>query len=68
VGRREDRINLAQGRYKRQAHVKRTMILQIPYNAESVLSSSETVRNQEIVKITRLERNGQLAPMDEARK
>jgi hypothetical protein len=45
-----------------------TMIFQIPYNAESVLPSSGTVRNKEIVKITRLQRDGQLAPMDEARK
>jgi hypothetical protein len=68
VGRRGDRIYLAQGRQKRQAHVKTTMILQIPYNAESVLPSSRTVRNRETVKITRLQRDGQLAPMDEARK
>lgn len=68
MGRRGDRINLALGRYKRQAHVKMTMIFQIPYNAESVLPSSGTVRNKEIVKITRLQRDGQLAPMDEARK
>jgi len=31
--------------HKWQAHVKMTMILQIPYNAESVLSSSGTISN-----------------------
>jgi hypothetical protein len=62
VGRRGDRINLAQGRYKWQAHVKMTMILQVPYNAENVLPI------QEILGTRRLQRDGRLALIDAARK